>query len=361
MKKFFTLGFTFVLLGITVVNMTAQDSLHPWHLITYENGEEVAFYNIEVITGIKATEQSVTVVLDSEKVFPHPVTTTMFGFDTRKAGTGTPNEIIATLPWTVRYANGRLYFNTVVNGIAIYTATGVLMARFNGSYSETPMNLPTGIYVIQTGGNSAKLHVGNDNGSAASLTGIEKKTADNTPVPVRLLADEVIKAYWNITAGNSITSIDISSVERFYFTSDNSIIFTMKDGNTIEITDYQRGEFSVNPVDDQEDTPTAEPINLTVRQLAKVNADNRFAFKMFGEVSAMKGANTFFSPLSLNMALGMLYNGASGDTRSEMAETLGMAGFSDAEINEYYRKMSQALLNIDPLTDIGIANSIWYR
>ena len=63
----------------------------------------------------------------------------------------------------------------------------------------------------------------------------------------------------------------------------------------------------------------------------------------------------------VNMALGMLYNGASGETRAEMAEVLGMADFTDTEINEHYQKMSQTLLNIEPLTEIGIANSIWYR
>ena len=104
------------------------------------------------------------------------------------------------------------------------------------------------------------------------------------------------------------------------------------------------------------------PIVLTVKQDEKVNADNYFAFKMFREVSALaEEPNTFFSPLSLNMALGMLYNGVSGDTRTEMAETLGMADFTDIEINEYYQKMSQTLLEIDPLTEISIANSIWYR
>jgi len=114
----------------------------------------------------------------------------------------------------------------------------------------------------------------------------------------------------------------------------------------------------------KEDTPDvqpAKPIELTVKQSEKTDADNRFAFNMFREVSEMNGANTFFSPLSLNMALGMLYNGASGDTRAEMAEVLGMAGFTDTEINEYYQKISEALLKIDPLTEIGIANSIWYR
>ncbi|MCL2738557.1 MAG: serpin family protein [Bacteroidales bacterium] len=105
----------------------------------------------------------------------------------------------------------------------------------------------------------------------------------------------------------------------------------------------------------------AKPIVLTTKQGEKASADNRFAFKMFKEVSALKGANTFFSPLSLNLALGMLYNGASGDTRTEMAQVLGMADFTDTEINEYYQKMIQALLDIDPLTQLGIANSIWYH
>ena len=105
----------------------------------------------------------------------------------------------------------------------------------------------------------------------------------------------------------------------------------------------------------------AEPIELTVKQGEKVDADNEFSFKMFKEVSALNGSNTFFSPLSLNMALGMLYNGASGETRTEMAEVLGMADFSETEINEYYQKMSQTLLEIDPLTEINLANSIWYR
>ena len=119
--------------------------------------------------------------------------------------------------------------------------------------------------------------------------------------------------------------------------------------------------YACNKEDAPKDVKPAEPIVLTVKQAEKVDADNRFALEIFREVSTQNGSNTFFSPLSLNMALGMLYNGASGETRTEMAEVLGMADFTDSEINEYYQKMSQALLKIDPLTDISIANSIWYR
>ena len=119
--------------------------------------------------------------------------------------------------------------------------------------------------------------------------------------------------------------------------------------------------YACNKEDTPKDVKPAEPIVLTVKQADRAAADNRFALEIFKEVSTQNGSNTFFSPLSLNMALGMLYNGASGETRIEMADVLGMADFSETEINEYYQKMSQALLKIDPMTDISIANSIWHR
>ena len=105
----------------------------------------------------------------------------------------------------------------------------------------------------------------------------------------------------------------------------------------------------------------ANPVFLPIKQNEKAVADNAFAFKMFREVSKLKGDNTFFSPFSLNMALGMLYNGVSGRTREEMVKALGITNLSESEINGYYQMISQALLNIDPTTDLIIANSIWYR
>ena len=105
----------------------------------------------------------------------------------------------------------------------------------------------------------------------------------------------------------------------------------------------------------------ADPVYFTVKQYEKVEVDNSFAFKMFWTISNLQGANTFFSPLSLNMALGMLYNGTSGNTRAEMVKALGIADFSESEINAYYRRLSQILLGVDSATNISIANSIWYR
>ena len=131
---------------------------------------------------------------------------------------------------------------------------------------------------------------------------------------------------------------------------------------------YEKQEITVGKqetidvvMDEGEIIAPAKPINLTQKQSEKTEADNSFSFKMFNEVSKIEGINTFFSPFSLNMVMGMLYIGSSGNTRDEIVKSLGLSGFSESEINEYYQKISQALLEVDPVTDMVIANSIWYK
>jgi len=42
-------------------------------------------------------------------------------------------------------------------------------------------------------------------------------------------------------------SVEMPNVEKFYFTVDNSIVFAFKNGNTVELTDYQGVDFSIEP------------------------------------------------------------------------------------------------------------------
>ena len=104
--------------------------------------------------------------------------------------------------------------------------------------------------------------------------------------------------------------------------------------------------------------PPAQPIVLTRPQTENVVAGNRLAFLAFREVSRQEGVNTFFSPLSLNIALAMLLHGATGENHVEMANALGVAHLSAPVINSFYRDFSQALLTADPSTQISISNSI---
>ena len=239
--------FTTVMLLITVSVVNAQDAQNPWHLIAFENEEEVAFYNAEMITGIEATVQSVTITLDNGKEFSHPLETTTFGFDPRKEGTATINESFINRQWIVHYANGKLHFNEEVNDIAVYTVNGLLEAQFAGNYTEVSVHLTLGIYIVQANGKSAKLAVGaSGNGGTFAQQAVEAK---NTYVPasIGLRAGNEIKIYWNITASNSTMSVEISNVEKFYFTTDNSIVFTLKNGNVVELGEYQGVEFTVEP------------------------------------------------------------------------------------------------------------------
>ena len=241
--------FTTAILLITVVIINAQDTQNPWHLIAFENEEEVAFYNAEMITGIGVTAQSVTIALDNGKEFFHPLATTTFGFDPRKEGTATTSEIITTPQWDVYYVNGRLHFSETVNGISIYTVNGSLVAQFAGIYMEVAVNLSSDIYIVQADGKSAKLAIGaSGNGRTVVESTVEAKTVNaNVPIPISLRAGNTIKIYWNITANNSTMSVEISNVEKFYFTEDNSIVFTLKNGNTVELDEYHGVDFSIEP------------------------------------------------------------------------------------------------------------------
>src|SRR5690554_964787 len=121
------------------------------------------------------------------------------------------------------------------------------------------------------------------------------------------------------------------------------------------------------------------PINLTkslktdveVDEIDEVDAANmegltKFAFDMFME--QRDGENIFISPYSISSALSMVYNGADGKTRSEIAELLGydkMDGYTsdyseeaNAYMNSYEKYLIDALLNADPKVQINVANSI---
>ncbi len=104
------------------------------------------------------------------------------------------------------------------------------------------------------------------------------------------------------------------------------------------------------------------PRALTAQEAQLVEAENRFGLALFEAISRdAPGENVFISPLSVSMALGMTLNGARGETRAAMEETLELAGLSQAEINASYRSLIGLLRGLDPGVTFTLANSIWYR
>lgn len=108
--------------------------------------------------------------------------------------------------------------------------------------------------------------------------------------------------------------------------------------------------------------PDPDDIALSAQQQRIIDSDNQFGLKLFQRLSEDEGeANLFISPLSVSMALGMTLNGAEGDTRAAMEETLDLAGLSAEEINVSYQALTALLVELDPDVLFEVANSIWYR
>ncbi len=103
------------------------------------------------------------------------------------------------------------------------------------------------------------------------------------------------------------------------------------------------------------------PINLTADQIALISSGNSFALDIFKKViqNSTESENIIISPLSISSALSMTLNGAKGATRDAMLTALRMNGLTPEIINNSYKDLTEALLNIDKRVLISIANSVW--
>lgn len=88
-----------------------------------------------------------------------------------------------------------------------------------------------------------------------------------------------------------------------------------------------------------------------------------FAFQLFNQVNdaETEKPNWMISPLSASYALGMMANGAEGNTLAEIKKVLGYENVSMDELNAYYKILTETLVDLDNSTQIGIANSLWLK
>jgi serpin B len=89
------------------------------------------------------------------------------------------------------------------------------------------------------------------------------------------------------------------------------------------------------------------------------NASNKLAFELYKRFSQDDSKNIFFSPFSLNIALGMTYAGAQDETKKEMAQVLGFP-LDDKNLHKELGNLQEKFGNL--VTDgveISIANQLW--
>ncbi|OFY56948.1 MAG: hypothetical protein A2Y87_08235 [Bacteroidetes bacterium RBG_13_46_8] len=113
----------------------------------------------------------------------------------------------------------------------------------------------------------------------------------------------------------------------------------------------------------QDNTGEPKQINISKTTEEVIAADNLFGIGLFQRVLANDtiNGNIFISPTSVALALAMTYNGADGETKEAMEETLKKQGLTTEQINQSYKELMDALLSVDPKVLLEIANSIWYR
>jgi len=117
---------------------------------------------------------------------------------------------------------------------------------------------------------------------------------------------------------------------------------------------------------------SADQANLTAQEkiatdTSEVTADTKsmnpspkFAINLFKQVAQSQKQNVFLSPVSVELALAMLYNGAEGQTKNQMTNLLLPRPLP---LNIFNTQNSQLIksLTADPAVKFRIANSVWAR
>jgi serine protease inhibitor len=119
------------------------------------------------------------------------------------------------------------------------------------------------------------------------------------------------------------------------------------------------------PPSSPSDPSTAPPAVMQAQQAntpvdpAIVTADNTFGLNLFQNLYSGTPGNVAIAPISVAMALQIVYNGAGGATQQGMAQTLQLGSLSTQDLNSDNAALQGSLLNPDPQVNLTIANSLW--
>ena len=105
------------------------------------------------------------------------------------------------------------------------------------------------------------------------------------------------------------------------------------------------------------DFDAPKEIELADGEQELINSNNDFAFNLFRKARGEK--SKILSPLSITFALGMLNNGADGQTLQEINQTLGFGDAGADAINAFCQKMLKESNTLDEKTKALIANTIF--
>jgi serpin B len=107
-------------------------------------------------------------------------------------------------------------------------------------------------------------------------------------------------------------------------------------------------------------TITELPRALSATEREVLARSNAFAFSLAKKLlPPAPDSNLFYSPLSASMLLGMILNGADGNTYTQMRGVLGFDGLTQEQINQGYADLIGLLTSLDSTVTMELGNSIW--
>jgi serine protease inhibitor len=93
---------------------------------------------------------------------------------------------------------------------------------------------------------------------------------------------------------------------------------------------------------------------------AIVTANNGLGLSLLNLLLPNTTGNVALSPMSIALALDMVYNGAAGSTQQGMSQALELQSFSSAlEVDTANAALQAAFIDVDPDVQIKVANSLW--
>lgn len=116
------------------------------------------------------------------------------------------------------------------------------------------------------------------------------------------------------------------------------------------------GTADQDPIDQDDDSnvSSSENIDQTI-----IDANNQLGFDLLSTIESDENGNTFISPTSLFMALSMVYNGADGETRQEMVDTLQLDEIEGDQLNQANASLLAIMNDDSRQAELKMGNSIW--
>ncbi len=148
---------------------------------------------------------------------------------------------------------------------------------------------------------------------------------------------------------------------KIWLNNGENYIYPIEEVDSITFSEQVRPAYSLS--DENTMPPTLnspQPLSLTEEQISFVKGNNEFGKKCLDYIAKGSTKNYCFSPVSLNIALGMCANTADPTGVKELADAMGFKTKNPlADMNSYYNELCQSLNSPIDKVIVTISNALW--